>query len=212
MAKGFECFEGQFQDAVCIPLTPCSGSASVTNGKIGCTEADYGKTCAIECDMEAGFSPYVAGAVATCDVSGEGDMSFVAPTGMTLAEVCVPTTCTPPEVSANAEWFDTTGTSVDEVWTIKCSEGFVVDIEGALDTQCQLTGERTSPDPKCIEAAGCDGSVFPSDDVDETAGTGTCEADMKDGEWCKLECNAGFAPIGDLLCNNGVLDGISRSK
>jgi hypothetical protein len=31
---------------------------------------------------------------------------------------------------------------------------------------------------------------------------------MKDGEWCKLECNAGFAPIGDLLCNNGVLDGI----
>merc|ERR1711988_1646606 len=54
MAKGFECFEGQFADALCVPLTPCSQtSAKVANGAIECeigTTAEYGQTCSIACN------------------------------------------------------------------------------------------------------------------------------------------------------------------
>eukprot|EP00747_Dinoflagellata_sp_TGD_P154744 gnl/TRDRNA2_/TRDRNA2_177530_c0_seq3.p1 gnl/TRDRNA2_/TRDRNA2_177530_c0~~gnl/TRDRNA2_/TRDRNA2_177530_c0_seq3.p1 ORF type:complete len:367 (-),score=84.86 gnl/TRDRNA2_/TRDRNA2_177530_c0_seq3:205-1272(-) len=127
---------------------------------------------------------------------------------MTLAEVCVPTTCTPPEASANAEGFVSTGTSIEEVWSIECSPGYVVDVAGAIDTRCQKSGERTSPDPVCIEAAGCAGSDELISAVDDAEALGTCEGELKDGDDCALQCATDFVAVGKFLCNNGKLDGI----
>lgn len=152
---------------------------------------------------------YVPSAVATCDVSTGGAMSFVAPTGMTLAEVCVPTTCTPPETPANAIGFSKTGESVEAVWSLNCDTGYVVDVAGGVvDTRCLKTSLLTQPAPKCIEAAGCNGAEFDTSTVDNTGGSGTCVADMKDGDECQLQCAEGFQAVGQFLCNNGKLDGI----
>jgi len=228
MAKGFECFEGTFKDAVCIPLTPCSQtSASVTNGAVECaqgTTAEYGETCPITCKMDLGYSPYASGAVATCDVSTGGAMSFVAPTGYRLAEgdsklaeVCVPTTCTPPVTPLNAIGFSksskTQDTFVDDSFSLTCAAGYVVDVSVAVSTSCQKSGLLSVPLPVCIEAAGCDGAAFAGDlvtgaKVTQAAGAGTCVADMKDGDDCQLGCAEGFQPVGNFVCNNGAFTGI----
>eukprot|EP00747_Dinoflagellata_sp_TGD_P154236 gnl/TRDRNA2_/TRDRNA2_177480_c1_seq4.p1 gnl/TRDRNA2_/TRDRNA2_177480_c1~~gnl/TRDRNA2_/TRDRNA2_177480_c1_seq4.p1 ORF type:complete len:1607 (-),score=271.05 gnl/TRDRNA2_/TRDRNA2_177480_c1_seq4:140-4501(-) len=212
MAKGFECFEGQFSDAVCIPLTPCSqASASVRNGAIECeggTTAEYGQACPIVCNTDDGYSPYMSGAVATCEVSDDGSMSFAAPAGMTLGEVCVATTCAPPEPPANAIYFSKAGTSVDATWSLTCADGYAVDVSGAVTTSCQKNGQLTEPLPVCIEAAGCDGSIFSVETVTDADDIGNCMADMKDGDKCQLQCAEGFEAVGDFVCNNGRLDGI----
>jgi len=77
-----------------------------------------------------------------------------------------------------------------------------------VDTRCQKTALITEPAPKCIEAAGCNGAEFDTSTVDNTGGSGTCVADMKDGDECQLQCAEGFQAVGQLLCNNGKLDGI----
>jgi hypothetical protein len=212
MAKGFECFEGTFIDAICIPMTPCSqGDVTVANGAVSCsggTTADYEQTCPITCKQADGFSPYVTGAVATCDVSGGGVMAFAAPTGMTLDEMCVPTTCTPPTKPANAAGFSKSGTSVNAVWTLECEAPYVPDIEVGVSTSCQLSGELTIPSLACREGATCDGSAYDFAQVDLAAGVGDCVADMKSGSTCKIACSDGYEPAGELTCDDGTFTGI----
>eukprot|EP00747_Dinoflagellata_sp_TGD_P154223 gnl/TRDRNA2_/TRDRNA2_177480_c14_seq1.p1 gnl/TRDRNA2_/TRDRNA2_177480_c14~~gnl/TRDRNA2_/TRDRNA2_177480_c14_seq1.p1 ORF type:complete len:647 (-),score=105.32 gnl/TRDRNA2_/TRDRNA2_177480_c14_seq1:145-2061(-) len=212
MAKGFECFEGTFQAAQCIPLTPCSQTdVSVKGGAVECsgtTTADFGETCPITCDMENGFMPYEKNAVATCDVDDAGTMGFVAAKGRTLDDVCVPTTCTPPEVPANGANFTKVGTSIDASWTLTCAKGYVVDASKAVSTSCQKSGTITEPIPSCIEAAGCDASDLDVALVTNAQDAGDCVAGMKDADECQVTCAEGFVPVGKLLCNNGKLDGI----
>jgi hypothetical protein len=210
--KGFECFEGTFFDAVCIPLTPCSQSdVSVTNGAIECaagTTAEYSNTCSITCDTEGGYSPYIPAAVATCDVSDSGVMSFTAPMGMTLDEVCVPTTCMPPKDPSNGV-FTKSGTSINAVWGLSCNSGYMVDMAVAVNTMCQTSGAITTPLPVCMDAPGCDGTTFPVTTI-PNAETTDCGPDMKDGEQCSVVCMDTFQSVGKLTCSAGTFVGIAN--
>eukprot|EP00747_Dinoflagellata_sp_TGD_P105180 gnl/TRDRNA2_/TRDRNA2_169470_c3_seq1.p1 gnl/TRDRNA2_/TRDRNA2_169470_c3~~gnl/TRDRNA2_/TRDRNA2_169470_c3_seq1.p1 ORF type:complete len:755 (-),score=73.74 gnl/TRDRNA2_/TRDRNA2_169470_c3_seq1:164-2197(-) len=209
--KGFECFEGVLKDATCVPITPCSqGDVVVTQGAIRCSggeTADFGQTCPIVCDADAGFSSYIEGAAAVCDVTESGSMAFRAPANRTLENVCVPTICAPPENLATG-YFTKTGYSIDASWSISCLTGFMVDTTKPLTTTCQTDGTISLPLPGCVEAPGCDASSYNFESVENAAGNGDCLDGMRDGDMCQLTCGPGLEAVGELVCNAGSLTGI----
>jgi hypothetical protein len=215
MGKGFECFEGKFNDAVCIPLTPCKASdATVAFGKIDCTEAEYSETCPITCATEEGYSPYKTGATAVCDVASGGVMTFIAPkdSGKTLSGttdgVCVPTECATPATPANGIGFTKFGKSIKATFGLTCDDGYVVDLSNAKPAvACLKSGLVETPLPTCKKAAGCDGTTLDISAITGAADTGTCVATMEHADTCQPKCGDGLEAVGQYVCSNGKLDG-----
>merc|ERR1711939_1112158 len=110
-----------------------------------------------------------------------------------MSEVCVPTVCDPPDTPEVGAWTKT-GESISAFWSLSCPEGFVLDLFGPPVTTCQKSGMITDL-PRCVAAAGCDGSAYDFSLIEFAEGTGDCDADLADSGTCQIMCGEGYQPV-----------------
>eukprot|EP00747_Dinoflagellata_sp_TGD_P107306 gnl/TRDRNA2_/TRDRNA2_170098_c1_seq3.p1 gnl/TRDRNA2_/TRDRNA2_170098_c1~~gnl/TRDRNA2_/TRDRNA2_170098_c1_seq3.p1 ORF type:complete len:1155 (-),score=157.59 gnl/TRDRNA2_/TRDRNA2_170098_c1_seq3:85-3441(-) len=214
MEREFLCYEGEWRDAICTAITPCSQSdVDMTGGVVDCGQlasANFGETCPIKCDEGYSLTLPKESAYMTCGVRPGGIMEFFPPEGYDTQELCGLITCTAPFNEYGR--FNTTGYGIWTTYTIECSPGSMIDPSGPIAARClengTLNGYISEPLPKCMLSPPCDGSTFNSNEVSDAIGPGDCNRIMQDDETCEVACAASFVFVGTISCSDGQIVGV----
>eukprot|EP00747_Dinoflagellata_sp_TGD_P066780 gnl/TRDRNA2_/TRDRNA2_154975_c1_seq1.p1 gnl/TRDRNA2_/TRDRNA2_154975_c1~~gnl/TRDRNA2_/TRDRNA2_154975_c1_seq1.p1 ORF type:complete len:569 (+),score=90.15 gnl/TRDRNA2_/TRDRNA2_154975_c1_seq1:132-1709(+) len=129
----------------------------------------------------------------------------MAPADTSMDEVCIPAVCETPSDPANGKLTKVGPDAQGTFYTLECSPGYMPDQTRLSFTACQATGELTTL-PRCVSDPGCEGERYEYWTVAGATSPGNCSELMMTGQTCRLECDEGRVPTGQLTCDGAALN------